>query len=88
VLQRGVAWVRELAEINQLPPDVGRYKVIEAPTLLIYGTATQGRRRNAVEALGEAIPNAHVIGFAGHGHDVANTAAEDVASAVTAFLKV
>ena len=88
VLQRGVAWLRELAEINQLPPDVERYRVIDAPTLLIYGTATQGRRRNAVEALGEAMPNAQVIGFAGHGHDVANTAAEDVASAVIAFLKV
>jgi pimeloyl-ACP methyl ester carboxylesterase len=52
MLQRGVAWLRELAEINQLPPDVERYRVIDAPTLLIYGTATQGRRRNAVEALG------------------------------------
>jgi len=86
VLQRGVAWLRELPEINHLPADVERYRVIDAPTLLIYGTATQPRRRNAVEALGEAMPNAEVIGFTGYGHDVANAAAEDVASAVLAFL--
>ncbi len=86
VHRRGVAWLRELDEINQLPADVERYRGIEAPTLLIYGTATQPRRRNAVEALGEAIPNAQVIGFAGYGHDVANAAAEDVASSVLAFL--
>jgi pimeloyl-ACP methyl ester carboxylesterase len=86
VLRRGVTWLRELAEINQLPADVERYRVIDAPTLLIYGTATQRRRRNAVEALGEAMPNAEVIGFTGYGHDVANAAAEDVASAVLAFL--
>jgi pimeloyl-ACP methyl ester carboxylesterase len=86
VLQRGVAWLRELAEINQLPANVERYRVIDAPTLLIYGTATQRRRRNAVEALGEAMPNAEVIGFTGYGHDVANAAAEGVASAVLAFL--
>jgi len=79
-------WLRELAEINQLPADVERYRVIDAPLLLIYGTATQRRRRNAVEALGESMPNAKVIGFTGYGHDVANAAAEDVASAVLAFL--
>jgi pimeloyl-ACP methyl ester carboxylesterase len=88
VLRRGVAWLRELHEINRLPGDVERYRAIEAPTLLIYGTATQQRRRAAVEALGAAMPDAHVIGFAGHGHDVANTAAEDVAPAVIDFLKV
>jgi pimeloyl-ACP methyl ester carboxylesterase len=86
MLRRGVAWLRELAEINQLPADVERYRVIDAPTLLIYGTATQRRRRSAVEALGEAMPNAKVIGFTGYGHDVANAAAEGVASAVLAFL--
>jgi pimeloyl-ACP methyl ester carboxylesterase len=86
VLRRGVPWLRELAEINQLPTDVERYRVIDAPTLLIYRTATQHRRRRAVEALGEAMPNAEVIGFTGYGHDVANAAAEDVASAVLAFL--
>jgi hypothetical protein len=32
------------------------------------------------------MPNAEVIGFTGYGHDVANAAAEDVASAVLAFL--
>jgi pimeloyl-ACP methyl ester carboxylesterase len=87
VLQRGVAWLRELAEINQLPADVVRYRVIVTPTLLIYGTATQPRRRKAVEALAEAMPNAEVMGFAGYGHDVANAAATDVASAVLAFLE-
>jgi pimeloyl-ACP methyl ester carboxylesterase len=88
LLRRGVAWLRELDEINRLPRDVERYRAIQTPTLLIYGTATQPRRRAAVEALGEAMPDAHVIGFAGHGHDVANTAAENVASAVIAFLEV
>lgn len=86
VLQRGVAWLRELDEINQLPADVERYRGIEVPTLLIFGTATQSRRLKAVEALSEAMPNAQVIGFTGYGHDVANAAAEDVASAVLAFL--
>jgi pimeloyl-ACP methyl ester carboxylesterase len=87
VLRRGAAWLRELDEINQLPPDVEPYRAIEAPTLAIYGTATQQRRRNAVKALGNAMPNAQVIRFAGYGHDVANAAAEDVASAVLAFLE-
>jgi hypothetical protein len=45
------------------------------------------RRRTAVQALADAMPNAKVIGFAGHGHDVANAAAEDVASALLAFLE-
>jgi len=86
VLRRGVAWLRELDEINHLPAGVERYRAIEAPTLLIYGTATQPRRRNAVEALSRAMPNAEVIGFTGYGHDVANAAPDAVASAVLAFL--
>jgi pimeloyl-ACP methyl ester carboxylesterase len=88
LLHRGVAWLRELDEINRLPGDVERYRAIETPTLLIYGTATQQRRRAAVEALRAAMPEAHLISFTGHGHDVANTAAEDVASSVIAFLEV
>jgi pimeloyl-ACP methyl ester carboxylesterase len=87
LLQRGIAWLRELDEINGLPADVERYRAIGAPTLLIYGTATQPRRRAAVETLAEALPNAKLTGFAGHGHDVANTASEEVASAVAAFLE-
>ena len=87
LLRRGLAWLRELDEINQLPTDVERYRAIDTPTLLIYGTATQPRRRAAVEALGGAMPNAQVIGVTGHAHDVANTAAEDVASAVIGFLE-
>lgn len=87
MLQRGLAWLRELDEINRLPADVERYRAIDAPTLLIYGTGTQPRRRTAVATLAEAIPNAKVIAFSGHGHDVANTAAEEVASAVAAFLE-
>jgi len=87
ILQRGVAWLRELDEINKLPADVERYRRIETPTLLVYGSTTQSRRRNAVEALSAALPNAEVIGFAGYGHDVANAAAEGVASAVLAFLE-
>jgi pimeloyl-ACP methyl ester carboxylesterase len=87
VLQRGIAWLRELDEITRLPADVERYRAIDAPTLLIYGTATQRRRRTAVATLAEAMPNAKVVAFTGHGHDVANTAADDVASAVAAFLE-
>lgn len=87
LLQRGIAWLRELDEINRLPADVERYRAIDAPTLLIYGTATQRRRRTAVATLAEAMPNAKLIGFTRHGHDVANTAAEDVAPAVAAFLE-
>lgn len=86
VLRRGVAWLRELDEINRLPADVERYRAIHAPTLLIYGTATQPRRRRAVEALGEAIPNAEVAAFDGYGHDVANAAAVEVAATVLDFL--
>src|SRR5262249_32603970 len=80
LLQRGVAWLRELDEINQLPADVSRYRAIEAPVLLVYGSASQHRRRAAVEALANGMPNTKLIGVEGHGHDVANTAAEDVAS--------
>jgi pimeloyl-ACP methyl ester carboxylesterase len=86
LLQRGIAWVRELDEIDRLPADVERYRAIDAPTLLIYGTETQARRRNAVVKLAEVMPTAKVVGFTGQGHDVANTAAEDVALAVAAFL--
>jgi pimeloyl-ACP methyl ester carboxylesterase len=86
VLQRGVAWLRELDEINRLPSDIDRYRAICAPTLLIYGTATQPRRRRAVEALAVAIPDAQVAAFEGYGHDVANAAASEVASAVLDFL--
>ena len=87
LLQRGIAWLRELDEINRLPADVERYRAIDAPTLLIYGTGTQPRRSTAVASLAEAMPNAKLIGFPGHGHDVANTAAEDVAPVVAAFLQ-
>jgi pimeloyl-ACP methyl ester carboxylesterase len=86
VLRRGVAWLRELDEINRLPHDLERYRAIHAPTLLIYGTATQPRRRRAVEALGEVIPNAEVAAFDGYGHDVANAAAFQVAAAMLNFL--
>lgn len=86
VLRRGVAWLRELDEINRLPADVERYRAIQAPTLLIYGTATQPRRRRVVEALSEAIPNAEVAAFDGYGHDVANAAAFQVAAAMLDFL--
>jgi hypothetical protein len=37
--------------------------------------------------LAEAVPNAKVVGFMGHGHDVVNTAAEEVALAVAAFIE-
>jgi pimeloyl-ACP methyl ester carboxylesterase len=87
LLQRGNAWLRELEEINQLPADVERYRAINAPTLLIYGMETQARRRNVVTKLAEAMPNATVVGFTGHGHDVANTAAEDVALTIATFLE-
>lgn len=86
VLSRGVAWLRELDEINRLPPDVEQYRAVHIPTLLIYGTATQPRRRRVVEALGEAIANAEVAAFDGYGHDVANAAADEVAAAVLEFL--
>jgi pimeloyl-ACP methyl ester carboxylesterase len=86
VLRRGVAWLRELDEINRLPTDLERYRAIHAPTVLIYGTATQPRRRRVVEALAEAIPNAEVAAFDGYGHDVANSATLQVAAAVLSFL--
>lgn len=86
VLRRGVAWLRELDEINRLPGDLERYRAIDAPTLLIYGTATQPRRRRVVEALGDTIPNAEIAAFDGYGHDVANAAAVEVAAAILDFL--
>jgi pimeloyl-ACP methyl ester carboxylesterase len=86
VLRRGVAWLRELDEINRLPGDLERYRAIDAPTLLIYGTATQPRRRRVVEALGDTIPNAEVAAFDGYGHDVANAAAVEVAATILDFL--
>jgi pimeloyl-ACP methyl ester carboxylesterase len=87
VVQRGVSWLRELDEIKRLPPDVDRYRAIGAETLLIYGMATQPRRRKVVEALGAAIPRAQVAAFEGYGHDVANAAAPEVAAAVLDFLE-
>src|SRR5262249_7300804 len=81
VLRRGVAWLPELDEITKLQADVERYRAIDPRALLLYGTETQRRRRAAVEALADAMPNAKVIGFTGHGHDVANAAAEDRRSA-------
>jgi len=85
-VSRGPAWLRELPEINRLPADVERYRAITAPTLLVYGTATQDHHRRAVEALGDAMPHARVAAFAGYGHDVANAAAVEVAAAVLEFL--
>jgi alpha-beta hydrolase superfamily lysophospholipase len=41
VLRRGVAWLRELDEINRLPADVERYRAIQAPTL---GSSTERQR--------------------------------------------
>jgi pimeloyl-ACP methyl ester carboxylesterase len=87
LLHRGIAWLRELDEINRLPADVERYRAIDAPTLLIYGMETQARRRNVVTKLAETMPNAKVVGLTGHGHDVANTAAEDVASTIATFIE-
>lgn len=87
VLRRGVAWLRELDEINRLPGDLDRYRAIQAPTLLIYGTATQPRRRRVVEALANTIPNSEIAAFDGYGHDVANAAAVEVAATIIAFLE-
>jgi pimeloyl-ACP methyl ester carboxylesterase len=86
-LRRGAGWVREFAELNRLPLGVERYRAIEAPTLLMYGTATQDHHREAVEALAEALPNAEVAAFAGYGHDVPNAAAAEVAAVVLEFLR-
>jgi len=85
-VERAPAWLRELPEINRLPADVERYRAITAPTLLIYGTATQEHHRRAVEALGNAMPHARVAAFEGFGHDVANAAADQVAAAVLDLL--
>jgi pimeloyl-ACP methyl ester carboxylesterase len=86
-LGRGAAWLREFPEINGLPPDVDRYREIETPALLVYGTETQAHHRRAIEALDEAMPNAKVVAFEGYGHDVPNAAAADVAAAVLDFLR-
>ncbi len=86
-VRRGPAWLREFAEINRLPPGVERYRRIDAPTLLVYGTATQDHHRRAVEALAGALPNAEVAAFTGYGHDVPNASAAHVARVVLDFVR-
>lgn len=85
-LARGAGWVREFRELNRLPLGVERYRAIEAPTLLIYGTKTQAHHREAVEALATALPRAEVATFAGYGHDVPTAAAPEVARRMRDFL--
>ncbi len=85
-LSRGAAWLREFPEINRLGRGTERYGAIAGPSLLIYGTATQDHHREAVEALGERLPNGEVVAFEGYGHDVPNAAAPEVATKVLDFL--
>jgi pimeloyl-ACP methyl ester carboxylesterase len=83
---RGAAWLREFPELNRLPLGAEDYRAIEAPTLLVWGTATPIHHREAVEALAEAMPNARVVAFEGYGHDVATAAAEQFAPVLLDFL--
>jgi pimeloyl-ACP methyl ester carboxylesterase len=86
LVTRGAGWLREFSELNRLPVGAERYRAIETPTLLVWGTATPVHHRQAVEALSGVMPNAEVVSFEGYGHDVATAAAEKFAPVLLHFL--
>ncbi len=96
VLRRAPAWAdrvaavhtipRELRAFNDYGTDMERFQVISAPTLLLVGGQTEGRRRVMFQVLNTIIPKSQIHELPGQGHAANTTAPELLADALTGFL--
>lgn len=85
MVRHGAAWVRELAEIDRLPPGVEQYRSVECPVLLLYGADTQRHHREAVDALAGVLPDCEVVRLDGEGHLAPLTSPARVAAELARF---
>jgi pimeloyl-ACP methyl ester carboxylesterase len=80
-------WVREIQEISNLDFGVARYTDIEAPTLLLLGTATAPHHVESTRALAAALPDARTVEFEGHSHFAHLTATDQFVAALAGFMR-
>jgi pimeloyl-ACP methyl ester carboxylesterase len=81
------SWVREVEAIDQLGPNLNRYRDLLVPTLLLSGTLSpKYPLQDATEALGATLKNVQISRLEGQGHDAHSRAPTLVAERVAAFL--
>jgi len=81
------SWVREVEAIDQLGPDLSRYRDIKVPTLLLTGTLSpKYPLQDATVALAATLKNVQISRLEGQGHDAHSRAPALVAERVAAFL--
>ena len=81
------SWVREVEAIDQLGPNLNRYREILVPTLLLSGTLSpKYPLQDATEALVATLKNIQISRLEGQGHDAHTRAPTLVAERVAAFL--
>ena len=80
-------WVRELEAIDNLGPNLDRYKNLNMPVLLLTGTSSKDYPlRAASEVLSTILPHASLEHLQGQGHTAHLTAPQMLADVVTNFL--
>lgn len=96
VLRRRSAWAgrvaavhtipRELRALNDYGTDMECFRAISAPTLLLLGGRTEGRRREMFLALNAIILKSQIHELPGQGHAANTTAPQMLADTLTKFL--
>lgn len=77
---------RELAAAASLGTDLGRYRALRVPTLVLAGGASPARMRRGCAALAEALPAGELVELPEVAHVAHATAPDLVADHVRAFL--
>jgi len=81
------SWVREVEAIEQLGPDLSRYRDLLVPTLLLSGTRSpKYPLQDATEALAATMKKVQLSRLEGQGHDAHSRAPSLVAERVATFL--
>lgn len=85
-LKLAPTWLPELEAIAALEPGLERYRRMERPTLLLFGSTTAPHHRVAIDALRNTLPAARTIAIEGQGHSAHLMTPARVADAVAEFL--
>lgn len=96
VLRRSPAWPARLAAVHTIPrelralndygADLGRFRALSVPALLLVGTETEARRRDLFLSLGSVLPRSQIHELSGQGHAANQTAPELLAGTILEFL--
>jgi pimeloyl-ACP methyl ester carboxylesterase len=81
------SWTREVEAVDQLGPNLSRYRDLLVPTLLLSGTlSSKYALQDATEALAATLKNVQLSRLEGQGHNAHSLAPTLVAERVAAFL--